>query len=235
MRMKLWVIILLVLMLLSLLISIEYSSFAALGSMIFVILLIMVFFALYERSSMSGKELAVIAMLGTFSAAARVPFAALPNVQPSTFIILVSGYVFGPFAGFVIGAETAFLSNFFLGQGPWTPWQMLAWGTIGTLGWLFRKLFGGRKHEFYAFLALGFLSGYLYGVMMNLWYWLAFIYPHTIESFLMVEATSFWFDTLHGLGNVVFIDLFAVRFIKILERYRLRFGIFSKTPAQVSS
>jgi len=209
--------------------SVLYPSFLGVTSMVILLLIFLALMVLYERSSNRSKEIAVIAILGTFSAVARVPFAAIPNVQPCTFIILVSGYVFGPFAGFMIGAETALLSNFFLGQGPWTPWQMFAWGIIGIIGWLFRITMHGRKHEFIAFLILGFFSGYIYGIIMNVWYWLAFIYPLTWQSFLMVESTSIWFDTLHALGNVVFIDLFAIDFIKLLERYKLRYGLFSKT------
>lgn len=209
--------------------SILYPFFSGIVSIFIIILSLLSLLLLYERDSLRGKEIAVIAMMGTFSAAARVPFAALPNIQPCTFIILVSGYVFGPFAGFLIGAETAVLSNFFLGQGPWTPWQMFAWGVIGMMGYLFRLVFKGRKYEFEAFLIVGFLSGYIYGIIMNLWYWLSFVYPHTLQSFLMVESTSIWFDTLHAVGNAIFIDLFALRFIRTLERYRLRFGLFSRT------
>jgi hypothetical protein len=61
----------------------------------------------------------------------RIPFAALPGVQPTSFLVMVSGLVFGPQAGFMIGAMAALASNFFLGQGPWTPWQMLGWGLMG--------------------------------------------------------------------------------------------------------
>ncbi len=215
--------------------SIFYPKFLGVTSMLILLLILLALLVLYERSANNSKEIAVIAILGTFSAVARVPFAAIPNVQPCTFIILVSGYVFGPFAGFMIGAETALLSNFFLGQGPWTPWQMFAWGIIGIIGWLFRKSMQGKKYEFLYFLIIGFLSGYLYGMIMNVWYWLAFIYPLTWQSFLMVESTSIWFDTLHALGNVIFIDLFAIRFIKLLERYKLRYGLFNKIPKNSAS
>ncbi len=217
------------------LVSVLYPSFLGITSVVIILLALLAIMILYEKKEEKSKEIAVIAILGTFSAVARVPFAAIPNVQPCTFIILVSGYAFGPFAGFMIGAETALLSNFFLGQGPWTPWQMFAWGIIGIIGWVFRKIMYRKKHEFLTFLIVGLLSGYLYGIIMNVWYWLAFVYPLTWQSFLMVEATSVWFDTLHALGNAIFIDLFAIDFIKLLERYRIRYGLFSKTPNSPAS
>ncbi len=229
MNWRLWTFTMVVFIFILIIFSIIHPIFSDIVSILIITLSLLSILFLYERDSLRGKEIAVIAMMGAFSAAARVPFAALPNIQPCTFIILVSGYVFGPFAGFLIGAETAVLSNFFLGQGPWTPWQMLAWGIIGVIGYLFRFAFKGRKYEFEMFLLVGFLSGYIYGMIMNLWYWLSFVYPHTWQSFLMVEATSIWFDTLHAVGNAIFIDLFALRFIGTLERYRIRFGLFSKT------
>jgi energy-coupling factor transport system substrate-specific component len=211
------------------LVSIYFPTLWSVTSLLTLIIFLLIVLWLYERKVNRSKEIAVISIMGAFSAASRIPFAAVPSVQPCTFIVFVSGYVFGPFAGFFIGAETALLSNFFLGQGPWTPWQMLAWGVIGVVGWLFRRLFEGRRHEFLAGLMVIFLMGYFYGLIMNLWYWLAFIYPHTWQSFLMVLASSIWFDTLHAVGNVLFMDIFFTKFSGILQRYKFRFSLFNKT------
>ncbi|MDN5344639.1 MAG: energy-coupling factor transport system substrate-specific component, partial [Clostridia bacterium] len=86
----------------------------------------------FEQGRVSTREVAVIAMLGTIAAVGRVPFAGLPNIQPTTFMVIISGFVFGSRAGFMVGSTAALVSNFFLGQGPWTPWQMFAWGLAGT-------------------------------------------------------------------------------------------------------
>ena len=102
------------------------------------------FFFEFESAAISSKEVALIAMLGTISAVLRVPFAAIPSVQPCTYLIICTGYVFGPVAGFMVGAITALISNFFLGQGPWTPYQMLAWGLAGASASYFRGLKPGR-------------------------------------------------------------------------------------------
>jgi len=115
-----------------------------LAATILVILVIVAFFFEFEAAAISSKEVALVAMLGTISAILRVPFAALPSVQPSTYLVICSGYVFGPVAGFMVGALTALVSNFFLGQGPWTPYQMLAWGLLGVLAAYFRRLNPGR-------------------------------------------------------------------------------------------
>ncbi len=193
-------------------------------SLIFLLLLIIEFFILFEEKISGAKEVAVISIIGAISAVSRIPFAMIPSVQPCSFIIMATGYALGSYAGFMVGIETALLSNFFLGQGAWTPWQMLAWGVAGIIGSAMRAV--PKKFRIYIFMVVGFLYGYLFGLITNIWYWLAFIYPHTWQSFLMVESLSLWFDTLHGVGNVVFIDLFADEFVKILERYKGRFSLF---------
>ena len=84
---------------------------------VLVILAILAFFFEFEATALSSKEIALVAMLGTLSAVLRIPFAVIPNVQPCTYLIICSGYVFGPVAGFMVGSVTALVSNFFLGQG----------------------------------------------------------------------------------------------------------------------
>ena len=90
--------------------------------------------------SLSSREIAAVASLGALSAAGRIAFAAVPSVQPSTVLVIVSGWVLGPSAGFTVGATTALVSNVFLGQGPWTIWQMLSWGGIGMVAGFLGKL-----------------------------------------------------------------------------------------------
>jgi energy-coupling factor transport system substrate-specific component len=190
-----------------------------LASTLIVILIILAFFFEFEAAAVSSKEIALIAMLGTISAVARVPFAAIPSVQPCTFFIICSGYVFGPLAGFMVGAVTALVSNFFLGQGPWTPYQMLAWGLAGISAAYFRRLKPGRI----LFIIFGIIWGYLYGWIMNTWFWVSFSYPLTFKTFLIYQLSSIWFDTLHAVSNAVFLGLFGVKTIGILERFKKRF------------
>ncbi len=114
-----------------------YDHFFALSLTLVALLLGAVFVALEQRS-LSVADIAVVGALAAFSAALRIPFAALPSIQPCTFLILLTGYVYGPRLGFLVGAVTPLASNFFLGHGPWTPWQMFAWGLVGVSGVLLR-------------------------------------------------------------------------------------------------
>src|SRR5436305_6548027 len=91
-------------------------------------------FAWYERARPDARVVALVATLAALAALGRIAFAALPNVKPTTDIVLISGYALGGGPGFVVGALTGLISNFFFGQGPWTPWQMAAWGLTGVIG-----------------------------------------------------------------------------------------------------
>src|SRR5215475_2056795 len=94
-------------------------------------------FAWYERSRPPSQVVALVAALAALAIAGRIAFAAFPNVKPTTDIVIFAGYALGGAPGFAVGALTGLVSNFWLGQGPWTPWQMAGWGMTGLLGaWL---------------------------------------------------------------------------------------------------
>ena len=187
---------------------------------ILVMLAIVAFFFEFETAAISSKEIALVAMLGTISAVSRVPFALIPNVQPCTYLIICSGYVFGPVAGFMVGAVTALVSNFFLGQGPWTPYQMFAWGLVGVSAAYIRRF----RLDTIWLIIFGAIWGYLYGWIVNVWFWVSFIYPLTLRTFILYQLNSLWFDTFHAIGNAIFLGLFGMKTIAILERFRKRFS-----------
>src|SRR5947209_20582162 len=91
-------------------------------------------FAWYERTRPDSRIVALVGVLAAFAALGRIAFAPLPNVKPTTDIVLIAGYALGGAPGFVVGALAGLTSNFFFGQGPWTPWQMAAWGATGMIG-----------------------------------------------------------------------------------------------------
>jgi energy-coupling factor transport system substrate-specific component len=182
-------------------------------------LVVAAFFFEFEKRSTTSKEIALVAILATIAAVIRIPFAAVPSVQPSTYLIICTGYVFGPLPGFMVGAVTALVSNFFLGQGPWTIYQMFAWGLAGVSAAYFARLNPGRR----GLAAFGVLCGYLFGIIMNVWFWAAFVYPLTPRTFLVSQLGSLWFDTAHAAANAIFLSVFGPRTIKILERFREKF------------
>src|SRR3989338_8713086 len=181
-----------------------------------VLLLIAAALYFYERRMVHVRELALIVSVAAVAGISRVPFAGLPSVQPTTFIVLYSGFVLGPFIGAAIGMTAAWISNLFLLQGPWTPWQMLAWGLVGVTGGLVSLR--AQRYSRTTLLVLGFLWGFLFGWIMNFWYWAAFAYPLNWKTFVSVNGASLLFDAAHAAGNVVFILIFGEPLFKILTR-----------------
>lgn len=195
-----------------------YQVNPALLSTLIVGVAIIVQFMGFEKGMGDSRQVAIIASLSALAAASRVVMAGIAGLQPATFIIMLSGYTFGAQTGFLIGAVNALVSNFFLGQGPWTPWQMAAWGLCGVIG---AGL--GRNRDSFAlipFVIVSALSGYLFGWIMNIWHWIAFVYPLSITTFLATYGASLIFDTLHAAGNAVFALLFGPSFYTILRRYK---------------
>ena len=103
------------------------------------------FFVVFETRKPQARELVTIAVMAALAVAGRVAIP-VPNFKAITGIVMIAGMAFGPQAGFMTGAISAFASNFFYAQGPWTPWQMLAYGMGGFLaGVLFCKKTSGKK------------------------------------------------------------------------------------------
>jgi energy-coupling factor transport system substrate-specific component len=170
-----------------------------------------------ESGTGSSKELALIATLAAAAAAGRVVFAAVPNVQPVTVTVVVAGVALGPRAGASTGALAALVSNFYLGQGAYTPWQMVAWGGCGLLGGLAAPLLRRRIP-----LALTcFAFGFAFDAVMDIWEWLSF-YPHTWQAFAALYMRGIWFDAAHGTGNLVLALAIGPELRRLLERYARR-------------
>ena len=179
--------------------------------------LIVAGFAWLETGPGSAKEIALIATLAGAAAAGRVLFGAVPGVQPVTVIAVAAGAALGARAGFAVGALAALVSNFFLGQGTWTPWQMLTWGCCGVAGGLLAPFLRGRV----SFAALCLVLGFAFSTLMDIWLWLSF-YPHTWEALVVVLGRGVWFSAAHAIGNVVIALAAGPELRRLLERYGRR-------------
>jgi energy-coupling factor transport system substrate-specific component len=201
-----------------------------LGSFLVLGLALMGGFAWYERSHPTAHVLALIATLAALAALGRIAFAPLPNVKPTTDIVLISGYVLGGAPGFAVGAVAALSSNLFFGQGPWTPWQMGAWGVVGIAGALLAGL-SGRRLGRWSLAAACFVAGLLYGAIMNFSLWVTYSGDHTLAKLGSYYATSLPWDLAHATGNAVFCLAFGPALVAALARFRTRFHVIWKPAA----
>ena len=170
---------------------------------------------LYERTRGGARELGLVAVLVAAATAGRIAFAAIPSAQPVTAIAIVTGVALGPRAGAAVGAGAALLSNTFLGQGPWTPWQMLLWGLAGASGgWLAPLLRRSRI----ALMAYGGAWGLVFGAGMDIWQLAAFGPALTLSAFVAVHARAVPFDLVHALTNVILLGVAGMPLIALLDR-----------------
>jgi len=184
-------------------------------------------FAWYERSRPPSQVVALVAALAALAIAGRIAFAAFPNVKPTTDIVVFAGYALGPAPGFAVGALAGLVSNFWFGQGPWTPWQMAGWGMCGVMGAVLA--IGGRNASRLTLAAVCAFAGIAYGVLLNFSLMATYGGDLSLERFLTLEARAIPFDVAHVAGNVAFALLAGPAMVRMLVRFRQRFQW--RTPA----
>jgi energy-coupling factor transport system substrate-specific component len=197
-------------------VSWELASFLVLGAVL------VGGFAWYERSRPPSQIVALVAALAALAVAGRVALAPIPNVVATTDIVLFAGYAIGGAPGFAVGALAGLVSNFWLGQGPWTPWQMAGWGMTGVFGAGLCLLTRQRAGRLTLAAACG-LAGVLYGVLLNFSLMATYGGELSLDRFLALEVRAIPFDAAHALGNITLALIAGPAMVRMLIRFRERF------------
>lgn len=180
----------------------------------------------FEKRNPSTREIVVISVLCAIGIAGRIAFAALPQFKPLAAIIIITGICFGAESGFLTGAISAFVSNFYFGQGPWTPWQMFGFAALGFLAGLIfhnRKI---RKTKL-TLSIFGVISiFFVYGPIADMSF-LSHVSHPTWEYFFTILAAGVGFNVIHGVSTAVFLYTCAGAMIEKLERIKLKYGILN--------
>jgi energy-coupling factor transport system substrate-specific component len=187
----------------------------------------------YERSRPSAKLVAIVATLAALAALGRDAFAAVPDVKPITAIVFVSGIAFGAGPGFAVGAISGLASNILLGQGPWTPWQMLGWGLVGVLGAIFGRLGGRQPHPLLLALACA-LAAEGFNLVLDFYTW-TLAGSHTLPAFILVLGSALAFDLTHVIASFAFALAFGGTLLRMLTRVRARLEVSWEAPAPISA
>lgn len=193
----------------------EVASFLIVGAVI------LAGFAWYERSRPPAQVVALVAALAALAIVGRIAFAAFPNVKPTTDIVIFAGYALGGAPGFAVGALAALVSNFWFGQGPWTPWQMAGWGLCGVLGAFFGR--GTRNPGRLTLAAICGFAGIFYGALLNFSLMATYGGDFSLRHFLVLEARAIPFEVAHVVGNVVLALVAGPAMVRMLVRFRERF------------
>lgn len=182
------------------------------------------FFVRFEKGRQGARELVVIAVMTAFSVVGRMIFAPVPGFKPVTAMTVISGIALGPEAGFLVGSLSAIVSNLYFGQGPWTPFQMFAWGSIGFVsGIVFRKK--DRPNPLVLSVA-GAIGGILFSLLMDVWTTISVDGTFQVTRYLVNVLSGISFMAIYAVSNVIFLLILARPFLEKLNRIKKKYGIF---------
>lgn len=180
------------------------------------------FFLRFERREADTKRLILIACMTALSVLGRIVFAPVPAFKPVTAMVVITAMYFGCEAGFLTGSLSAAISNFYFGQGPWTPFQMFSWGMIGLIAGLIAE---PLKKSRLALALYGVASGVLYSFLMDIWTVLWENGSFQFSRYLAALVSAIPFTAVYAVSNVVFLLLFARPIGKILERLKAKYAL----------
>jgi len=177
----------------------------------------------FEKGNSTPRELVLLAVLVALTALSRFAFAWAQGFKPVTALAIIVGVYLGAESGFVVGSLSAVVSNFYFGQGPWTPFQMFAFGLIGLIAGLLRKPFLKRKWTLYVY---GALSGILFSLVMDVYTTLWADNTFNLSRYLANVVTALPVTALYVASNVVFLLLLETPVGRMLGRLCKKYGMF---------
>lgn len=186
------------------------------------------FFLSFESRRPQPRELVTIAVMAALAAVSRIAFVFVPYFSPILGIIMIGGIAFGSHAGFLIGAMSAFASNFYFSQGPWTPWQMFAYGLSGCLaGWIFHNRNALCKR--WILTVFGFVSVLcIIGPILDTSSVFSMLTEFTPAGVLLIYAQGFPVNIIHGLGSSITLLLIGPAMLKKLDRLQVKYGMLDR-------
>ena len=176
------------------------------------------FAAGFERRKTGARRLALVCVMTALAVVGRF----IPFLKPIAAVTILTALALGGEAGFLVGALTALISNFYFGQGPWTPFQMLAFGLIGlAAGALRARLKKSRP----LLLLYGALAGAAYSWMMDVWTVLWYDGGFTMALYRAALLSALPYTVLYAASNVLFLAVFASSTIRKLDRLVLKYDL----------
>ncbi len=198
-------------------------------SLLIILETILPFFMIFENRRVEAREIVIVSVLCAIGVAGRAAFFMIPEFKPLLAVITISGVCMGAETGFLVGAMTGFVSNFFFGQGPWTPWQMFALGIIGFVSGIVFETGILRKTR-YSLSVFGFLSALLvYGGIMNPASVLMVTQNPTREMIYSAFLVGLPVDFIHAMSTAFFLWFLGEPMIEKLERVKQKYGILENS------
>ena len=193
----------------------------ALSSLLITLGAIVVFSCGFERRKTGTRRLVVVAVMTALSVIGRFVFTAIPAFKPITAVVVITAVYLGGEAGFLTGALSALISNFYFGQGPWTPFQMLSWGLIGLIAGL---IAAPMKKSRIALSLYGIFAGCVYSFIMDIWSVVWYNGAFSMPLYTAALATALPHTIIYAVSNVIFLNLVSRPFGEKLHRIKLKYG-----------
>lgn len=193
-------------------------------SVLVLVISMLPFFFSFERKKQNAREVALIASLIAIAVVSRAVFYLVPQVKPIAAVVIVSGVCLGAERGYIVGAFSAFVSNFIFGQGAWTPFQMVALGVVGlAAGLIFSKC---KANKITLALTGVLLVFVFYGVIVDTCSVIMMTTRFNLQSVLAVYLAGVPFNLMFAVTTGVFLFAFSEAFIKKINRLCTKYGIY---------
>lgn len=198
-------------------------------SIVIIIAAILWFMWSFERKKPQEREVVMLAVMTAMAVVGRAIFIVTPQFKPCAAIIVITGIMLGKQSGFLCGALTAFVSNFIFGQGPWTPWQMIAFGLVGLIS---AVIFYGKRERYADNRILlgiyGFLITFLlYGFIMDTSTVLMYTDKLRLSIFMAIYLSGVYFNIIHGLSTLIFLLILSKSIFSKIRRLKVKYGMFN--------
>lgn len=185
-----------------------------------------VFFFSYERKKPEAREIVTLAVMSAIAVGSRAAFAMIPFFKPMSGIIMITGMAFGSGAGFLTGAVSAFVSNFFFGQGPWTPWQMFAYAVGGALaGFLRKKNIMHEDRKFQTAVAGFLIIQFIVGPILDTCAIFTMGQPVDSTLAIAIYGSGVMPNMVHAVAAFLTLFLFCRPMMEKLERMKVKYGM----------
>lgn len=185
---------------------------------LFTVLSLFLFATGYENKRIGSRRLVIVSIMIAFSVIGRF----IPFFKPISAITVIAAIYLGAEAGFLTGSLSALISGFYFGIGPWTPFQMLAWGTVGLFAGALSKVLAKSR---VSLIIYGVLSGVFYSLVMDVWSVISYNGGLTLADYTKAIVAAIPHTVLYVVSNVLFLILLARPIGKKLERVKIKYGI----------
>ena len=198
-------------------------------SILIIVAAIGIFVWSFEKRKPKTREIVTLGVLTGMAIVGRVIFFMTPQFKPCAAIIIITGIMLGKQSGFLCGCLTAFISDFFFGQGPWTPWQMFSFGLLGFIsGLLARKGILTEKRPLID-AVIGFLLMVLVvGPILDTCAIFTMAQMINTESVLAVYLAGLPVNISQGTAVFLCVLLLTRPMMNKLERIKIKYGMIEQ-------